>query len=416
VLVLAPWYSRAQEPVGPPLPPPKLPAGEIPANLVVRFTGPRTEKTVFMPLVMREVYRTAKARPGAKFNIDEQEITAPPVVARGQSGVVRIPFSFCGEGYTPVKSEVNVRVDNLVLQSFERSRRLYVSNNPESIARPGTLITGSVDRFESVRFLFHHKNISSRPLAVAFLVKNHGDEPTLIQLIEGSPQVSRREMAAGHRAAVQFTQNLKSGVGRVIELAPGAEQLIYNVRFDPGMIASGIFELRALAGPGVVFALKAHSVDNPGDGDGLDIGDTNGKRGHGEFPEPYVSLEDDFIVGGRWKFIAVGDRLMPNSSNPSRSLAGNYGVTYQIQVAVQNPHDHKEQVDVSLSPVSGPAGVAVFIDGRPVDIPYTRSHNMVRLGSYVMPPNSSRTVTVETIPESGSFYPVRIVFGSRRIQ
>lgn len=402
----------AQQPFGPP-PPPR--AGDISRDLVVRVTGDNVPRSLYVSMVKKRIQQALAPAPGANFGVAWDRLTVPASVSRGNSGLARVPVSFWGAGFTGVNTEAVVRIDNVILQDFDRSSRLYVSNNPESLARPGTLLRGSVDQFENVRVLYHHKNISAEVYDIAFYIKNVSDVPVRIQLMGSDPQVSRREMSAGHRAAAQFAKNLKKDLGRIIDLPPGGDGPVFDAAFEPGEIVSGVFELRVLEGPGVVFALHVRRASDPTDGDGIEIGNSQGRRGHGEFPAAYLTLDDEFVVGGRWKFLGVGDQALNGVSATMRPLAGNYGVTYRMRVTLRNPHERKELVDLKLAPVSGPAGAIVYVDGRPHDIVYAKQHDQVRLESFELPPNGTREVTVETMPESGSFYPIRIVFGARRI-
>jgi len=293
--------------------------------------------------------------------------------------------------------------------------KLFVSNSPENITDTGTLFTGGVARHETARYLLHHKNGTRVPLNFVFKLSNPGDKPASVLVIEGEPETGLKEMNVGHGAASDFLTKSINGLGRIVEIQPNSEYAIHNIRLTPEEVVSGIGEVYLLDGDRIDLEFKAATTTPSGAANGSKTGKSEARRGHGVFGPPFVEIEDRFEVGGRWKFIGIGDPPIKNLVSGDMDLMGNYGVTHRVKVVVHNPSDKEEKVEVHFSPVSGPARGTLVVDGEIVRLGVIKPPRTEKIKAMLMKPHEERPVEIEMIPESGSFYPIRIVFMARKI-
>jgi hypothetical protein len=90
-------------------------------------------------------------------------------------------------------------------------------------------------------------------------------------------------------------------------------------------------------------------------------------------------------------------------------LSGNYGVIYNIALLLINPTAEEAPVIILLEPAGGPARGFLLIDGMPVEAAVLTRDSEAELARYLLAPGEHRRVWIETTPQSGSNYPVRVV-------
>ena len=69
------------------------------------------------------------------------------------------------------------------------------------------------------------------------------------------------------------------------------------------------------------------------------------------------------MVGQRWAFIPIG-KLPISDYAQQNQLDGNYGVTYNIDINVQNPGPDTKTISVNFEPAAGLASGVFIIDGK----------------------------------------------------
>ncbi len=394
--------------------PVKEPAGDVPFVMTVKITGKRVGRDFFMPLVMDKVRHGISAKRGAEYFI-EKNVLAPKYVRAGRTRYALLRVKIYGRGYRSVRKAVVVFIKNYQLEDMPDSDRLFVSNSPEKIIKPGLLLEGSIDRHESIRYLLHHVNGTKSSLTFAFRLKNPGAVPISLLIVEGDPKKGTQELNVGHDSAYDFVMKSLNSLGRIVEIPPGGELAIHMVRLAPGEIVSGLGEIRLLAGDRADFVVTAGDPYGSKIANAGMVNPRELRRGHGAFGPPYVSINDRFEIGGRWTFVGIGDKPLKNLADGKTDLMGNYGVTHKVNVTVFNPSETNEKCEVQFAPVSGPARGTLIIDGEIVKLSVVKPPKKETIKTIWLKPGEERPVKIEMIPESGSFYPVRIVFSARRI-
>jgi hypothetical protein len=129
------------------------------------------------------------------------------------------------------------------------------------------------------------------------------------------------------------------------------------------------------------------------------------------YPSPAKLIETDYVIGQRWAFISIGRQAL-GSHNAQKRLDGNYGVTYDINVKVENPTTQMKKVRVMFDPTAGLASGVFIIDGELVSTKYAKPPDEIQLASYQLKPGEVRTVRIVTVPVAGSNYPANLVVRS----
>lgn len=393
---------------------PSEPAGSAPDILEIGITGSVVQRDFFLPLAIDCVKKNIKLSSGAGYEISRR-IVSPAFIRAGKTDTVLVRLKIFGNGYVTVEKAVVVLVKNFIPEDLSEAARIYVSNSPELLKETGILLSGTVSRHEAVRYLLHHKNGLGETLNLVLDLSNPGREPVRLLIMESELKTGVQEMVVGHRAAIEFIDNSREKIGYILEIPPGGYQAVSRTRLKPKEVISGIGEIHLIEGERLDFDIKAMEPYLYVASDDRNIGEYESQRGHGAYGRPYVDIHDEFVLGGRWKFIGIGETPLRSLRDGSTGLIGNYGVTYRVKVRVVNPTDKDEKVQMHFSPVSGPAHGTVIIDGEVITFGICRPPDTRKIVVFWIGPREEKWVNIEIMPESGSFYPVRIVFMSRKI-
>jgi len=130
--------------------------------------------------------------------------------------------------------------------------------------------------------------------------------------------------------------------------------------------------------------------------------------GHWHYPQPYREIKSRYVVGQDWTFITIGDQPAAGLV-VGDVLEGSYGVLYDIDLELKNESGDTAQVVILLEPAGGPARGALLVDGRPVETTLLRNNGEGAVARYTLAPGEVRRVDIQTMPQGGSYYPVRLV-------
>jgi len=115
------------------------------------------------------------------------------------------------------------------------------------------------------------------------------------------------------------------------------------------------------------------------------------------------NVNDDYLE------LPIGQIPLPNTL-AGDALAGDYGVLESFVVNVQNPMSTPQNVAIYENPRGGHATGTYIIDGVLVQSHQVPAFSRYKLRQYVVPAKGFVRVTIVTIPEAGSSYPLRLIF------
>jgi|GEM_PF-264453 hypothetical protein len=391
-------------------------AGRFDSPRAVTLTGTNVSADLIARMAAASALGAAAPLPGAVARLGTDAIAAP-FPPPGESRTVTIPVSVTGPEMLPVSRNVSVTINNRSLPRVETDVLLY-SNNPERLTGFGTLFVGRMSQAQGAsRVLFHHQSDMNQPILFTVELINDKDQPVQVQAVGGSAGPVRDTVWVGYRAASDFVRDYQSDSGVIHTIPPRSRYGLVVTRLNPGLTISGLIQLRTVSGEPPLVRVAA---DPPGGATSLPIDlqpfPTNMEAaGSGTFnlsehvyPMPTKRSVETFSVGGPWLFLPLGRQPITAAEMPARRLEGNYGVFYEYTINLENPTTRETKVFIVFEPSAGMAGGVFVIDGKTVEIPQTSPPAEPTLATYILPPGGKRTVTLRTVPLSGSNYPARI--------
>jgi hypothetical protein len=381
-------------------------AARLTAPLAAVATGDPAPSGTVSRAVSAAVAANLALEPGAWANV--RPLTdLPASLARGETASVPVRIAVTGEGYLPYVTRRAIVVRNEDIPNGHADI-LMVSNTPERLLSHGLWFEGTLEDVQSARMLYHHVNGTSSTGELVVELWNLGDELARVHVVVGSGGPSADESWAGHRAAAQFLDHRSSNSGWIVPVSPGMTAPILFQRMTPGATASGVLALRSLEPASLRVRLYfsprrprrvPHRIRSYSPSPVL---------GKCHYPQPRKEISSSYVVGRGWAFVTIGREAVPGIVEGDR-LAGNYGVIYDISLDISNPTTETTPVEIVMEPAGGSARGVVLIDGTPIQVAMIGRRTEARVMRYVLAPGEKRRVHIETMPQSGSNYPVRLV-------
>ena len=288
------------------------------------------------------------------------------------------------------------------------TKLLMVSNSPERILSYGLWFEGKMADSDSIRLLYHHVNGLKAAADLVVELWNIGPEPARVQVIAGAAGPSLDEAWVGHRAASEFLAKRAANSGWIVPVPAGTTVPVISQRLSPGSVASGVLELRALGRADLSVRLYLEppvSQRTPRD---IASYAPSPLLGQWHYPQTTRTVKTKYEVGHDWAFVTIGDQPAAGLKDGDL-LEGSYGVLYDIDLELANPTGEPARVVVMLEPAGGPARGALLIDGRQVETALLRKDDEGVVARYLLGPGEVRRVHIQTMPQGGSNYPVRLV-------
>jgi hypothetical protein len=341
----------------------------------------------------------------------------------GDATTIPVRVKASGPDSFPSEGIVNVRVSNLAL-AHRREAELWYCNEPENIKKPQSLFMATLETDVPVRLLYHHINDSYQGLFFRVFATNRSNQPASVLIIPGDSK-DKNPVLAGVMAADPFFRSWSTGSGEVVTLPPGASLPIAFRRLAPQETSSGLCYLRLLQGGPEALTVTAEAVapyeiDEKWQaaqrtptpwrevGTSVDLRPTYASE-HSDliFPTPFKQEEFTYRAGGNFSFFRIGQRPIPRENG--KPLDGNFGVIYQIQANAENPTSVPADIELVFEASAGYSGGIFIIDGQFIRLPLLQSKAEARLARFKLEPGASKSISVSTIPLSGSSYPATLV-------
>lgn len=317
-----------------------------------------------------------------------------------------------GENLIPSKGAVRVSVESASV-SRARASRLLVSNDPERVDTERSLLFAPLEEAEAVRLLYHHRNVARGKLVLHVALLNLGEDHAEAHLVSAAKGPSSDELFVGHAAARAFLGDQRAGRGCVLRLPPGRVAYLVAEGMPSNQVVSGLAELNVLRGRDVfieVFSVRQNMAALSD----LPPAPETGEDLPPETPhsyEPSKRLECHHTAGDRWAFVDLGRQ--GTDSDAGTTLRGDYGVFYRIEATVENPRGAPVQAEIAVRGSAGAARGVFFVDGVVHETKVLRGGSEEVLARFRLGPRSKRVLTIETMPESASNYPVTLILRTR---
>jgi hypothetical protein len=386
-------------------------AGTVAPEASVRITGDPASADFVKRAALKAALQLVQARPGAQVVASLDQISYNASLAQDNVATVTVPVLLQGEQYFSVDSSTRVRVENVAAPKIMPDS-LMVSDFPERLTENGELFTADLKRAQPSRFLYFHYNPPGEPdRRIVLRAQNVSPEPAIVQFISGAGGPDSNEMLTGHVATTNFLRNLVQNQGQIIVIPGNGTLNLVEQSLPAKMIVCNVLQLRVLNGSTVHLTLFAQNAsDSPDESlaqSALLSGDHPHARGIYEIPEFHYSAL--WNVNDQYLELPIGQIPLPNLIK-GEALAGDYGVLQSFVIKVQNPTAQPQPIAIYENPRGGRATGTYLIDGVLIQSHQVPPFSRYKVRQYVVPARGFVRVTIQTIPDSGSSYPLRLIF------
>jgi hypothetical protein len=386
-------------------------AGTLPAPIDLRITGDPASPDFIRNAVATEILHDTSVRPGGQAIVGADDVPVRAPLDQDNTIQVSVPVLIQGEQYFSVQGNVQVTIENVAAPRISPDY-LMVSDFPEKLTENGILFSADLKRDKPSRFLYYHYNPPGQPnRRIVLVAQNLSPEPALVQFISGRGGPGRYELEVGHAANKEFLVNVVQNQGRLLELPGKSTDVIATQELPAGNIVTNMLQLRVLSGGAIHLTLVAqNATDDP------DTALTTGqlltskvKHARGIYPIPEFHYAAEWNVNSDFLQLTIGQIPLPNMI-AGEALGGDYGVLQAFVVNIQNPLSSPQAVAIYETPRGGAATGTYIIDGTLIQSHQVPPFSRYKIRQYVVPAKGFVRVTIVTMPESGSSYPLQLIF------
>ena len=387
-------------------------AGAAAASTMLRITGdPATAQFVRERAVAAAV-AAATVRPGSTATASADAVALTKPLAIDNLVAVDVPLTISGDGYFTVSATTHVMIENVALPRISPAM-LLVSDYPETLHANGVLFTATLERRNAQRFLYYHYNPGTEPARRVLLkVQNTSPQPALVQMISGSAGPETNELQVGHLSTQRFLVHEANNEGEVIEIPGNGTINLVDHPLPPRDVISALLQLREVDGNPLKLTLVAQDAKAPTDTPPETTELLSGGAAHarGAYPVPEFYFDYLYPVDGADLEIPIGQLPLPNLRK-GEALSGDYGVQQSITVRIINNGRGAAPIALYANPRGGRATGTFIIDRTLVQMHAAASFAKPKLWQASIAPHTFRTIQITTMPEGGSSYPLRLIFG-----
>ena len=386
-------------------------AGTIAPYVAMQITGDPASQEYIHDIVSRAVFHAASARKGADIIVTPDDVPFWGRLRQDHTRQFDVPVLIQGSEFFSVQGHTHVMLENIAAPRIS-PYSLMVSDFPEKLTENGVLFSSDLHRDAPSRFLYFHYNPPAQPdRRVVLVADNPSNEPAIVQFIDGRGGPSPNEMEVGHAATKNFLVNVVQNQGRLITIPANSTQTIAMQDMPAGSVIANMLQLRVLNGANVHLTLIAQNAsDDP------DTAITNGslltstvRHARGIYSIPEFHDARQWNVTDQYLELTIGQIPLPNTMQ-GEALAGDYGVLQSFVVTVQNPYNSPQSIAIYENPRGGHATGTYLIDGVLVQSHQTPAFSRYKVRQYVVPGKGFVRITIVTMPEAGSSYPLKLIF------
>jgi hypothetical protein len=385
---------------------------EFSTQNIIFVSGIPCQPDVIKEAAIKELNRSISLTSGARLSIDPFNINPGPLFP-GKELNLLVPIKVEGEGSVNVERFLPLKVKNEE-EKFKKPVLLFVSDSPEKIIKDGIMFSHIISGGSPARLLYYHQNGSEKDKYLIIEVFNPYAISSRIWFISGTGGPNSQEAFVGHVATSRFMRNCLYNSGQFVTIPPKERLVIYMQKMAPKEILTGLFHLQSPISSFLELTVRAESKPSgPITGEILPR-DSESTHCRGVYPAPSVNINETYITGDAEKSIYIGKSPFLDSLDEGGPLYGNYGVLYEMTINIKNPSSSIKEVEMSFTSQGGIAQGTFLVDGRMIETPIVKSSEHVSLATIFLKGGEERIVQVNTIPQGGSHYPVRLIVKSKK--
>ena len=387
-------------------------AGSVADAAAVQVTGDPADGKFVKREAVAAAIAEARVRAGAQIVTSPDQVTFERSLAQDDITTLDVPVLIQGDNYLSVDGITHVRVINLAEPKITPDS-LLVSDFPERLENNGILFTADLRRDQPSRFLYFHYNPPGSPARrIVLRAENQSAEPATIQFISGEGGPETNELEVGHTSTKRFLLYLIQNEGRVITVPGNSSQNLVEQDLPAADIVSNLLQLRVLNGSAVHLTLLAENASDSPEIPVANMELLEGGHPHarGVYGIPEFHYSRSWSVLDPYLELPIGNIPLLNQRVAGQALTGDYGVLQSFVINVQNPTDRPASIALYENPRGGSATGTYLIDDVLVQSHQVPAFSRYKIRQYVVPAKGFVRVTIQTIPEAGSTYPLRLIF------
>ncbi|MEQ8221785.1 MAG: hypothetical protein ABRQ37_05745 [Candidatus Eremiobacterota bacterium] len=384
---------------------------EFSAPNIISVSGTPCQPDVIKDAVIKELNRSISLTSGARLSIDPFNINPAPL-SSGKELNLLVPVRIEGDGIVDMERFLPLKVRHQE-EKFKKPVLLFVSDSPEKIVKDGIMFSHILSGNSPARLLYYHQNGSEKEKYLIIEVFNPYKTACKIWFISGTGGPNPQEAFVGHVATSRFMRNCLYNAGQFLTIAPEERVVIYMQKMAPREILTGLFHIQSPGSSFLELTIRAESKPSGQITKEMLPRDSDSTHCRGVYPEPFVNINETYNAGEAEKSIYIGKSPFLDSMDEGGPLYGNYGVLYDMTIKIKNPSSSVKEVEMSFTSQGGIAQGTFLIDGRMIETPIVKSSEHVSLATLFLKGGEERVVHVNTIPQGGSHYPVRLMLKSQ---
>lgn len=288
-----------------------------------------------------------------------------------------------------------------------------LSDHPEKVERVGGLFSGGLTPLRPLVFQYYHLGLLEGPSPnLTLYVHNPGSRAAKVHKVKGVGKPSLDYFSTGHTNNLYWFEATDSIQGEFVQVDPGETVEFFRQPLPKDYVVSGTLGLTQLEGSPLqfVFAAKKSEAEQPAFNNLLKESDVHSR---GFYPVAVQRLDRTYRIGQDPLKLAVG-ALRQQTFSGVRELRGDYGVTYDVKLKLENTTDREAPIDCLFNPRGGKATATIMVNGEAVEIGETEAFKEVLFHTEVLQAGESKVLRLRTIPEGASSYPIRLVIKTGR--
>lgn len=317
------------------------------------------------------------------------------------------------------------------------SNLLLVSNYPEKVSEPGTVFNHAMT-FQSLRLLYYHHNVANQKLYYRMVIRNDNEDAVTLRVLKGQGGPDKDGIFVGHQSTKRYLEGLRDQAFDLVTVPGGDKvELVYHL-FKPDMVTTGLVYIENPSQKPLSVGLFVEDPQYPflsGFNEPLQSSYQVGVYLSNKIvttvqmdcrhPIKEISLGRAPYLHGSLQFPGVSmgaeePRWESISNSVEGPLKGNYGVLYTYKMTLANPTNQFKKVSLFFSPVAGASRGTFLINNELYDTVSTITNELYPepelIKEMVIMPGDTRHITLHTIPEAGSHYPVHLVLQSSDVR
>ncbi|HAR62228.1 MAG: hypothetical protein DKM50_03100 [Candidatus Margulisiibacteriota bacterium] len=377
----------------------------------IRLTAKVVPSSVVKMAIYNGVENSIVLEPGTLFQLKEQNI--PDINFMDEKELrLSIPIAIIRNDSVEKELliEIIARLDDINVG--ESVDRLFISNNPEEVNHSGLLLKGTMQEEKTGVLLFYHKNLSDANKDVIFSVTNHENHPVWIYVTPGMGGPSEDGVFVGHLATKRYFQNFMGKTGAFLYIPALSTRVVYKNAAKIKQIVAGVFRIEKLS-PGRI-SLYTMMVDKQTESVAQYVCFEKEEKGHvgGIFTGGYKLIDKKYVIGNDILNIRVGDSPFLCDELTNSYLLGNYGLTYKLNIELINNYKELKKISLFFVPSGGIARGVFLYEKNIIETGVVNpmfSNDNAKIISVEVEPFQRKNISLITMPQPGSFYPVNLV-------